>query len=188
MPDGDRMISDDQIRKIAVAIPNGVHQFLLTCKRDLSEISHQVREAGTDSLQLVDRVEISDLIALRRELPGIALVQVVHVTGPPAIAEAEEVAARVDYILLDSGAPDAPSREFGGTGRTHDWATSAEIVRRVRIPVFLAGGLGPDNVADAIRQVRPYGVDVCSRLRPNGYLDEGLLAGFFEAVESATAA
>ena len=69
MPNGDGMISDEQIRDLAVAIPAGVRRFLLTCKRDPSEIVHQVREAGTDSLQLVDRMEIPDLIALRRELP-----------------------------------------------------------------------------------------------------------------------
>ena len=70
----------------------------------------------------------------------------------------------------------------------HDWDISAEIVRTVACPVFLAGGLGPDNVGDAIRRVRPYGVDVCSRLRPHGDLDELLLSRFFSEINSVPAA
>ena len=67
------------------------------------------------------------------------------------------------------------------------WEISSQIVRQMGCPVFLAGGLGPDNVAEAIDRVRPFGVDVCSRLRPNGYLDEDLLAQFFVAARSASA-
>jgi phosphoribosylanthranilate isomerase len=139
-------------------------------------------------VQLVDRMTVPDLVALRRELPDVSIVQVVHVTGASAIDEAVTFVPHVDTILLDSGAPDATARELGGTGRTHNWEISAEIVRRVWVPVFLAGGLGPDNVAEAIRQVRPHGVDVCSRLRPAGHLDESLLAEFFSAVEGAASA
>ncbi len=185
MPSGEGMISDEEIRELSRAIPAGVRRFLLTCRRDPSEIINQVREAGTDVVQLVDRMAISHLQVLRRELPKVALVQVIHVNGPRSISEAESIAPHVDYILLDSGTPDASNRELGGTGRTHDWSISAEIVRRTPVPVFLAGGLGPDNVAAAIRQVRPYGVDVCSRLRPGRSLDEALLASFFRGVESA---
>jgi phosphoribosylanthranilate isomerase len=188
MPTSEGVIPDDRIRELAATIPPGVRRFLLTCKRDPAEVARQVRHAGTDTVQLVDRMATADLTRLRAELPEVSVVQVVHVTGPPAIAEAEEVEPYVDAILLDSGTPDAPVRELGGTGRPHDWSISAEIVRRVARPVFLAGGLGPDNVAEAICQVQPYGVDVCSRLRLDGRLDECLLARFFSAVSSAAAA
>ncbi|MFP8878490.1 MAG: phosphoribosylanthranilate isomerase [Myxococcota bacterium] len=185
MPTGAGVITDERIRELAATIPAGVRRFLLTCKQEPSELIEQVRAAGTDTLQLVDRMTVPDLVRLRDGLPGVDLVQVVHVTGPAAIAEAEAVAPHVDFILLDSGRPDALVRELGGTGRSHDWFTSAEIVRRVAVPVFLAGGLGPDNVARAIREVRPYGVDVCSRLRPQRRLDEALLADFFASVQRA---
>ena len=187
MPTGVGVISDGEIRALAQAIPRGVRRFLLTCKRDPAAIAQQAQDAGTDAVQLVDRMARDDLRALRRALPEITLVQVIHVTGQAAVREATRVAPDVDYLLLDSGRPDAADRELGGTGRTHDWSISAEIVREVETPVFLAGGLGPDNVGDAIQQVRPFGVDVCSRLRPARRLDETLLARFVRAVEAADA-
>jgi phosphoribosylanthranilate isomerase len=187
MPSGERWIPDARIREIAAAHPD-VKRFLLTCRTDPDSIRRQTLEAGTDTVQLVDRMEIPDLVALREGLPGISLVQVVHVTGPAAVAEARRVEPYVDAVLLDSATPDGPVRTLGGTGNAHDWAVSAQIVRELGCPVFLAGGLGPDNVAEAIHRVRPSGVDVCSRLRPNGRLDEALLARFFAAAVGAPSA
>jgi len=74
---------------------------------------------------------------------------------------------------------------LGGTGRTHDWNVSREIVKEVTVPVFLAGGLRSDNVADAVRTVGPFGVDVCTGVRTNGELDEVKLRAFFAAVHGA---
>ena len=182
MPNGEGILGDEKISELAATIPSGVRQFLLTCRQQASEIVRQVREAGTDTVQLVDRMKVPDLLRLREELPEVSLVQVVHVSDPSSIAEAEAVAPHVDSILLDSGKPDSPVRTLGGTGDAHDWSISAEIVRRVPVPVLLAGGLGPDNVAQAIREVQPWGVDVCSRLRPQARLDEDLLAAFVHAV------
>ncbi len=81
------------------------------------------------------------------------------------------VAAAVDAILLDSGNPSLSTKVLGGTGRAHDWAVSRRIRDSVSVPVFLAGGLNPENVGKAITQVAPFGVDVCSGLRTNGRLD-----------------
>ncbi len=105
--------------------------------------------------------------------------------GPQSVIEAQALAPLVDVLLLDSGNPAAAVKELGGTGRTHDWALSREIVESVRVPVYLAGGLDPLNVADAVRQVRPYGVDVCSRLRTAGALDAVKAAAFVNALRSA---
>ncbi len=185
MPNGEGILGDEKISELSATIPSGVRQFLLTCRQQASEIVRQVREAGTDTVQLVDRMKVPDLLRLREELPEVSLVQVVHVSDPSSIAEAEAVAPYVDSILLDSGKPDSPVRTLGGTGDAHDWSISAEIVRRVPVPVLLAGGLGPDNVAQAIREVQPWGVDVCSRLRPQARLDEDLLAAFVDAVRGA---
>jgi phosphoribosylanthranilate isomerase len=74
---------------------------------------------------------------------------------------------------------------LGGTGRIHDWAVSRRVVEAVREPVFLAGGLNPGNVGDAIRSVRPFGVDVCSGLRTAGRLDDAKLTDFMAAVAAA---
>ncbi len=188
MPSGVGVISDDRIREIAKTIPPGVRSFLLTSRCDPDLIVAQQRETGVDTIQLVDHVDAPDLRRLRISLPDVSLVQVIHVTGASAIANAISVASLVDAILLDSGTPDGPVRELGGTGRVHDWEVSARIVAELDVPVFLAGGLRPDNVAQAIRQVRPFGVDVCSGLRPAGFLDEQLLASFFEAVRGVAVA
>ena len=114
-------------------------------------------------------------------MPGVSLVQVVHVNGPEAIAEATAIAPEVDAILLDSGNQSLPIKELGGTGRTHDWRLSRAIRESVSVPLFLAGGLKPENVAAAIREVRPFGVDVCSGLRTEGRLDPQKLAAFFSS-------
>jgi phosphoribosylanthranilate isomerase len=115
-------------------------------------------------------------------MPGVAIVQVIHVRDEGSVAEALAVAPHVDALLLDSGNQSLAVKELGGTGRVHDWALSERIVRSVPRPVYLAGGLRPGNVADAIRKVRPFGVDVCSGLRTAGRLDEGKLAAFAQAM------
>jgi phosphoribosylanthranilate isomerase len=185
MPSGDRWIPDDTIREIAAANPN-VKRFLLTCQTDPLSIQQQVLEAGTDTVQLVNKLELSALAILRNKLHNKSIVQAVHVTGPESVTDAKAIEPYVDAIILDSGKLDTPTPTFGGTGSTHDWHVSARIVNEVKCPVYLAGGLGPDNVADAIHQVKPYGVDVCSRIRKNGQLDEPLLCDFFRAIRTAT--
>lgn len=185
MPSGAGIISDEEIRRIVPVIEPPVESFLLTSEPDPAGIVRQHRAARTSAIQLVSRRSSADLEYLRRELPGVTLVQVIHVEGPEAIAEALEFEGQVDYLLLDSGRPSAAVAQLGGTGRRHDWDVSAELVAAVTTPVFLAGGLDPDNVGEGVRRVRPYGVDVCSRLRREGRLDAGLLAGFVAAVRAA---
>ena len=113
------------------------------------------------------------------------LIHVVHVEDEASVALAADYARRADALLLDSGRPSLAVPELGGTGRAHDWRLSARIVAASSVPVFLAGGLAPGNVAEAIRAVRPYGVDVCSRLRSGGALDAAKLAAFVRAVAAA---
>jgi phosphoribosylanthranilate isomerase len=123
--------------------------------------------------------------ALRRALPGVRLVQVIHVEDDGAVALARDYARLADALLLDSGRPSAA--EFGGTGRAHDWSVSRRIVEAVEKPVFLAGGLNAGNVAEAVRQVRPFGVDLCSGVRTDGALDAAKLAAFTAALWESSA-
>ncbi|HET6851291.1 MAG TPA: hypothetical protein VFH46_03150, partial [Pyrinomonadaceae bacterium] len=88
----------------------------------------------------------------------------------------------VDAVLLDSGNQSLAIKELGGTGRTHDWRLSREIREAIDVPLFLAGGLNPSNVAAAIREVQPFGIDVCSGLRTEGRLDPQILSNFFTRV------
>jgi phosphoribosylanthranilate isomerase len=185
MPSGPGPIAEDLIAEIAVTIPPAIGSFLLTCKEDVAAIIDQQKRLRVNTIQICDRLSAGAHEELRAALPGISLVQVIHVTGPEAVEEAIGVAPNVDAILLDSGNQALPVKELGGTGRTHDWNLSKRIRELVDVPLFLAGGLKPENVAGAIRAVRPFGVDVCSGLRTNGNLDREKLSQFMKAVNRA---
>ncbi|HJR62123.1 MAG TPA: phosphoribosylanthranilate isomerase [Gemmatimonadaceae bacterium] len=182
MPSGPGVITEDTICEVAAAVPPPIATFLLTSSQRVDAIVAQQQRCRTNTIQLCDRVEDGTLGDLRRALPGIALVQVIHVTGAESVDEAVDVAPYVDAILLDSGNRSLPVKELGGTGRTHDWAVSRRIRDAVDVPVFVAGGLRDTNVADAVRAVEPFGVDVCSGVRTDGRLDEQKLSRFVAAV------
>lgn len=185
MPSGPGVISEDLIQLIAARIPPAVSSFLLTCKQDTHSIIAQQRRAGVNTIQICDRLESGSYEDLRQALPGISLIQVIHVNGAEAVDEAMEIASHVNGILLDSGNQGLAVKELGGTGRTHDWSLSARIRESVGVPVFLAGGLNANNIWEAVREVGPFGVDVCSGVRTNGKLDEDKLSNFFEMIASA---
>lgn len=185
MPSGAGVIPEEHIPAIAATVPPAVASFLLTSLQDVDAIVAQQRRCQTNTIQLCDLLAAGRHQALRTALPGIALVQVIHVTGPEALDQALAVAPHVHGLLLDSGNPALVVKELGGTGRVHDWGISAQIRERAPVPVFLAGGLTPANVTDAIRQVRPFGVDVCSGLRSGGRLDEAKLGRFFAGVAAS---
>ena len=185
MPSGPGVIPESRIADIVRTVPPAVSTFLLTSRQVAEAIIDQQHRCRATTLQLVDYIATAELIKLRRALPGIALVQVIHVMGPESIAEAMAVAQHVDAILLDSGNQKLAVKELGGTGRTHDWTFSREIRERCGRPVFLAGGLNADNVRDATTEVRPFGVDICSGVRTGGKLDEGKLRAFIGAVRGA---
>lgn len=184
MPSGPGPIPEDLIATIIAAVPPLVSTFLLTSRQDAASIIAQQKHTGAGTLQLVDRVEPGCYREVRAALPGVRLVQVIHVTGPEAVEEAANVATEVDALLLDSGNPSAPVKELGGTGRTHDWTVSARIREAVDIPVFLAGGLRLENVREAFQRVRPFALDLCSGVRTYGRLDEAKLAGFLAEARS----
>lgn len=185
MPSGPGPISEAAIRRIASRVPPPVASFLLTSLQDADAIAAQHRRCRTTTIQICDHLTSGTWQDLREALPGIHLVQVVHVTGDASIEEAVSAAPQVDAILLDSGNQRLLVKELGGTGRTHDWSISRRIREAVDVPLFLAGGLRPDNVAQAIEAVRPWGLDLCSGVRTNGALDGAKLETFFEAVRSA---
>ena len=184
-PSGPGVIDDDAIPRIATAVPPAVSRFLLTSRQDARAIVEQQRRSRVDTLQLCDRLIDGTYEELREAMPGVRIVQVVHVTGPEAIDESVLVASRVDAILLDSGDQRLVVKQLGGTGRRHDWAVSLRIREAVEVPVFLAGGLNAWNAARAIHDVGPFGLDICSGVRTDGALDEAKLSSFMAAVERA---
>ena len=185
MPSGPGPISDAEIVAIAREVAPPVARFLLTSETAPEAVVAHVVRCGVDTVQLVDAVPDATYAALARDVPWVRIVQVVHVEGEAALAEAARVAPLVHALLLDSGRPSAALRELGGTGRVHDWAVSRRIVELVDRPVFLAGGITSRNVAEAIRAVRPYGIDLCSGVRIAGRLDADRLRAFVAAMAAA---
>ncbi len=187
MPSGPGVISEASIGKIAAAVGSAASTFLLTSLQDPERIIAQHHRCKTSTLQLVDALPRGAYRELRLALPGVSLVQVIHVRDDACVAEAASIAADVDALLLDSGNPSLHTKELGGTGRTHNWDLSAAIVAAVGVPVYLAGGLNGANVGEAIVRVRPYGVDLCTGVRTHGRLDPDKLATFVAAVRSSPA-
>ena len=179
MPSGPGVISEDLIEKISAVVPSTIDTFLLTSKTNADSIIEQHRKCKTTTLQIVDQVETIVLIKLKQELPTIQLVQVIHVNSDESITESINVAQFVDILLLDSGNQKLKVKELGGTGRTHDWTISRKIRDAVSVPVYLAGGINANNVLDAVREVEPFGIDLCSGVRENGKLKDKRLEEFF---------
>lgn len=185
MPSGPGVIDDLSIARIAKRVPPPVATFLLTSETSAAGIVDHWGRALTDTIQIVDYVEESEYAEIRRRIPWVRLVQAVHVHGQDTVGIAKRRSLHVDALLLDSGRPDAETKILGGTGKTHDWNVSREIVRSVRVPVFLAGGITPENVEEAINVVQPYGIDVCTGVRTNGKLDIGKLERLIAGVRRA---
>jgi phosphoribosylanthranilate isomerase len=142
----------------------------LTVDDDLDVIASMANAVAPDILHLCGPPGVvgpSDVRQLRRRIPGVPIMQAIAVTGPDSIDVAISYASVVEFFLLDSVDPDIPG--VGAAGITHDWKVSAAIVNAVDVPVILAGGLSPSNVAEAIAAVRPWGVDSLTHTsRPDG--------------------
>ena len=181
MPSGPGVIDDATIRAIAQGVPPPIATFLLTSETDVSAIIRHQQRVHTSTLQLVDALASGTYQDIRAALPGVKLVQVIHVADEASVDEAVRIAEHVDALLLDSGNPSLAVKELGGTGRVHNWQLSRKIREQLDKPIFLAGGLHPGNVRQAIETVAPFGLDVCSGVRTGGTLDLQKLEAFFKA-------
>lgn len=186
MPSGPGPIADELIASISQHIHPPIASFLLTSEQEADDIIAHVRRTGVNTVQIVDELTGGSYAEIRRALPYIRIVQVIHVQGENSISQAEKLQNEVDALLLDSGNPNAAIKTLGGTGQVHNWDISRELVSRVTIPVFLAGGLRAENVGEAITRIRPFGVDICSGVRTGGRLDPDRLRAFVSAVAAAS--
>jgi len=184
MPSGPGVINEDLIEEIAAAVPSTIDTFLLTCKTNGDSIIAQHKKCKTTTLQIVDSINVDVYDKLRNKLPSIRLVQVIHISGEESVDEAVAVSGLVDALLLDSGNQKLEIKELGGTGRTHDWTISRKIRDAVSVPVYLAGGINSKNVLNALKEVEPFGIDLCSGVRENGKLNEKLLDEFFSVLQN----
>lgn len=185
MPSGWGPIPIDTIGRIATTIPPFITSVLLTSKRTPEEILEQQETARCNAIQIVDDFPTCGYSVLKRALPGITILQAVHVNGPEAIDRAKAIAPFVHGLILDTGANHGPVRVLGGTGQTHDWNISAAIIQQVNTPVFLAGGLKAHNIREAIHKTHPYGIDLCTGVRTNKQLDRSKMIEFISAVRAA---
>lgn len=180
MPSGPGPISDALIREIAKSVPPPVATFLLTSETSVDEIVKHHHRTNTNTIQIVDSLKVGTYSQLKAVLPNVKIVQVIHVIDESSVAEAIEISEKVDSLLLDSGNPKLKVKELGGTGRVHNWKLSRQIRDYSRCPVFLGGGLKPENVRQAVEEVQPYAIDVCSGVRTDGHLDKLKLEDFFK--------
>jgi phosphoribosylanthranilate isomerase len=151
-------LTEAKARDIVAQLPPFVTTVAITYVGGAREAVELCRYLGVMALQLHGPFPTGELRLIRAALPHLKLIRAVHVTGPEALAQARALERHVDAIILDTYDPE--TGRGGATGKTHDWDLSRAIVAAVSLPVILAGGLTPANVAEAIRHVRPWGVDV----------------------------
>jgi phosphoribosylanthranilate isomerase len=165
-----RELSITQTNAIFAAVPAGHKRVALSLSANLDEVARIIAETRPGIVQLqaeIDDFSVTMTRALKRRFPEIPIMRAIPVIDETTIATAASYRGVADFLLLDTY--DAGTRQFGALGRTHDWSLSRRIVDDVGIPVILAGGLGPENVAAAIAAVRPAGVDSKTRTdRPDG--------------------
>ncbi|MBH5398029.1 phosphoribosylanthranilate isomerase [Bradyrhizobium sp. CNPSo 4010] len=170
----------------AIVPPSKFSALFLT--RDLSLIASWARELNPAIVHLGASAELlspQDVASLKRMLPGIVVMRSIPVFSEESVAIAESYVGIADFLLLDSYR--STDKQIGALGVTHDWNISRRIVDVVRIPVVLAGGLGPDNVAGAIQAVRPAGVDSKTKTDQDGSHAKDLerVRRFHEAARAA---
>lgn len=155
----------EKVDEIVAQLPETCTPVLVTSVTVPEKIIELVVKTGVKAVQL--HADSGGMRAIKAKLPHLKLFKVINVFDENAIKEAKGYEGVADALVLDSGIK--ASGQQGGTGKTHDWSISRRIVESVSIPVILAGGLNPENVAEAIRTVKPYAVDVNSGVsNPDG--------------------
>ncbi|MBB1069715.1 phosphoribosylanthranilate isomerase [Limosilactobacillus sp. RRLNB_1_1] len=170
------------VNMVLIMLTNDPEEMLDLAHRLQPEILHVAGDEYTADEEFAKR--------LKELAPNTELMQAVLVDGKGAIDRAKKVDPFVDYILLDSGL--AADTGIGASGKTHDWSIDAQIVKEVNAKVIEAGGMGPDNVADAIKEIRPYGVDSLTKTSikyDHGNMEKDIpkVKAFCEAADKAAA-
>jgi len=159
-----RELSVASTNAIFAVVPAGRKRVALSLSPNLKEVARVVEETRPDIVQVqaeIDDFPVEMTRALKTGFPEVSIMRAIPVIDETSIETAASYLDVADFLLLDSYDPG--TRQFGALGRTHDWSLSRRIVDEVGIPVILAGGLGPENVAAAISAVRPAGVDSKTR-------------------------
>ena len=153
-------ISPETAKQIVSSIPRGIRTVMVTHLLEVNDIVEIAGYTGVSTVQIHNELITNKMDQLRRNLPDLGLIKTIHVLDDIAIKQSKEYEPFSDMILLDTKI----KGRIGGTGKTHDWNISKKIVDEMKRPVILAGGLNPDNIEDAIKKVRPFGIDANSGL------------------------
>jgi len=185
-------VPDDQAAGIVRACSGtGVEFVLITYLERAAGIATLALRLGVHHVQVHGRIEVGELAALRTALPGAVLVKSLVIRPGQGVGEvlgeAAGLAPHLDAFITDTYNP--ATGASGATGLAHDWAISRQVVQAAGKPVILAGGLNPANVEEAIRAVRPAGVDTHTGVEgPDGRKDAGKVRAFVAAARAAFAA
>ena len=153
-------LSPEQAREILRGVTGQAKKVVLSLSKDLNDIAVIVNKTNPDILHLAAEPDVlspTDVRTLKKQFPSIKVMRTIPVVDEGSIELAKQYDGIADYLLLDSRRK--KDNQIGATGETHDWNLSKKIVESASIPVILAGGLGTDNVAEAILKVKPFGVD-----------------------------
>jgi len=175
------VVTPAEAAKMIRELPPFIEPVAVTHLRETEDLIRLVRDSRCTTLQIQDTVEPSGIPVIRDALPYLKIVKAVHVTDESAIRTAKRYEPYADALILDT----RTRERIGGTGIPHDWNISATIVANSAIPVILAGGLTPENVTEAIRRVRPYGVDVHSGVKKDGVRSPERTLAFAREARSA---
>ncbi len=172
---------------LIATLPAGVEPVLITYLETAREIAELAREVGARTVQLHGDPAPDEVATLRQLAPGLAAWAALVVGALPEpllLTRLERLAPLVDAFVTDTFDPRTGAR--GATGRTHDWSVSARLAARSPRPLILAGGLTPENVADAVAAVRPAGVDAHTGVEDAaGRKDPARVRAFVEAALAA---
>jgi len=180
----DDFICVSKAKEIIDALPPFISSVIITHLEDSDEIINILRETNANTVQLHSYIKESEVRKIRETLPYVKILRLIHVSEEGEILNKLDENFIGDCLFLDS--INVKTNQFGGTGLTHDWNKSAEIVKQSKLPVILAGGLNPSNVKKAIDIVKPYGVDTNSGCKGrDGYRDEEATKAFIENSKKA---
>jgi phosphoribosylanthranilate isomerase len=178
IPRSKRSIDREEARVLIGGVPPFVSSVIVVEPESAAEAADLALDTGADVIQVNDSLSFDDLLTLK-EMVSKRLVATVPAKSS-GLDHARKMAKVADALLIDS----LEGGKLGGTGTVHDWNLSADLVREVCVPVILAGGLNPDNVASAIKTVRPYAVDVSSGVETDGAKDTEKIEAFLRMVRS----
>ncbi|MDV6011865.1 phosphoribosylanthranilate isomerase [Haloechinothrix sp. LS1_15] len=160
LPSGDEDLGEAEAAAVVDQLRPPHEGVLITYVTDAAQIASFCAELGVRTVQLHGDVPLDELRALKAMDRRLRVIKSLVVRGDDLdelLKFARESAAWVDMFITDTFDP--ATGATGATGLTHDWSISAELVRRAPKPLMMAGGLTPDNVAEAIRVARPAAVD-----------------------------